>query len=150
MASFNFTVTQVTQNFTATVKYPLNLTLSESPDTVNVVTALTTVTVINNIQPVTVSGIGGGSGVNPFNQSLNTGDNVTFDTLTVSEIYGPAQTPVYFPNGINVQNFGNTFNGSIDLGGVYNTFTNQISLLLALIPLNFGSALNPATYTIKF
>lgn len=150
MSSFNFTVTQVTQNFTATIRYPLNLTLSESPDTVNVVTALTTVTVINNIQPVTVSGIGGGSGANPFNQSLNTGDNVAFASVTTPQIYGPAQTPVYFPNGISVENLGNAFNGSIDLGGVYNTFTNQISLLLALIPLNFGSALNPATYTIKF
>jgi hypothetical protein len=149
MSSFNFTVTQVTQNFTATIQYPLNLTLSEAPDTVNVVNALTTITVITNIQPVTITN-GSGSGSNPFNQSLNTTDNVAFDTLTVSEIYGPAQTPVYFPNGISVQNFGNSFNGGIDLGGVYNTFTNQISLLLALIPLNFGTALAPATYSIKF
>ena len=149
MSSYNFTVTQVTQNFTATIQYPLNLTLSEAPDTVNVVNALTTITVITNIQPVTVSGAGGNFG-NPFNQSLNTGDNVTFDTVTVSEIYGPAQTPVYFPNGISVSNLGTAFNGSIDLGGVYNTFTNQISLLLALIPLNFGTALAPATYSIRF
>jgi hypothetical protein len=149
MSSYTFTVTQVTQNFTATVRYPVNLTLSENPDTVNVANFVNTLTVVNNVQPVTISGAGGTIG-NPFNQSLNTGDNVTFDTLTVSEIYGPAQTPVYFPNGISVQNFGTAFNGGIDLGGVYNTFTNQISLLLALIPLNFGTALNPATFTIKF
>ena len=110
MSSFNFTVTQVTQNFTATVRYPINLTLQETPDTVSVVNAVSTITVINNVQPVTVTGVGGGGGGTVYNQSLNTTDNVAFASLTTPTIYGPAQTSVYFPNGINLANLGNSFN----------------------------------------
>jgi hypothetical protein len=146
--SFNFTVTQVTQNFTATLTNPINLTFTEDPDTVNVVNQITTVTVVNNIQPVTVSGVGGGNA--SYNQSLNTTDNVAFASVTTPVIYGPAQAPVLFPNGISVANVGNTFNGSIDLGQLYGTFTNQISLILALLPLDFGTALIPGTISINF
>lgn len=146
--AFVFTVTQVTQNFTATMTNPINLTLASDPDAVNVVNQVTTVTVINNVQPVTVSGVGGGNA--EFNQSLNTTDNVSFASVTTPIIYGPAQTPVSFPNGISVTNQGNTFNGSIDLGQLYGTFTNQISLILALLPLDFGGALVPGTISINF
>jgi len=149
--SFNFTVTQVTQNFTATLTNPINLTFTEDPDTVNIVNQITTVTVVNNIQPVTISGVGGGSGGGVgYNQSLNTTDNVAFASVTTPAIYGPAQNPVLFPNGISVANVGNTFNGSIDLGQLYGTFTNQISLILALLPLDFGTALIPGTISINF
>jgi hypothetical protein len=146
--SFNFTVTQVTQNFTATLTNPINLTFTEDPDTVNVVNQITTVTVVNNVQPVTISGVGGGNA--SYNQSLNTTDNVAFASVTTPTIYGPAQAPVLFPNGISVANVGNTFNGSIDLGQLYGTFTNQVSLILALLPLDFGTAVIPGTISINF
>lgn len=150
MSTYVFTVTQVTQNFTATISNPINLTLSENPDTVNVVTQVSTLTVVNNIQPVTVSLIGGGGGGGGYDQSLNRGDNVQFASVTTPQIFGTAQQPVYFPTGISVDNLGTSFQGGIDLGLVYSTFTNQISLVLALLPLNFGSALNPAVFSIDF
>ena len=149
MSSFTFTVTQVTQNFTATIRYPVNLTLIENPDTVNVANFVSTLTVINTIQPVTISGVGGGS-LNPFNQSLNTGDNVSFASVTTPEIYGYAQQPVQFPTGISVNNMGTVFNGSVDLSKINTTITNQLALIFAVLPINLGSVLNPATFTIEF
>ena len=149
MSSYTFTVTQITQNFTATVKYPVNLTLSETPDTVNVANFVSTLTVINNVQPVTISGVGNSTG-NPFNQSLNTGDNVSFASVTTPQIYGVAQQPVRFPTGISVANLGTVFNGSVDLGLINTTITNQLSLIFAFLPLDFGSAINPAMVTVKF
>jgi hypothetical protein len=149
MSSFTFTVTQVTQNFTATIRYPINLTLSETPDTVNVANFVSTLTVINTIQPVTISGVGGGS-LNPFNQSLNTGDNVSFASVTTPAIYGVAQQPVQFPTGISVNNMGTAFNGSVDLSKINTTITNQLALIFAVLPINLGSVLNPATFTIEF
>lgn len=147
--SFNFTVTQVTRNFTATLTNPINLTLASQPDAVNVVKQITTVTVVNTVQPVTIQGAGGGGG-SIYNQSLNTTDNVSFASVTTPAIYGVAQQPVSFPTGISVTNPGNTFQGGIDLGQLYGTFTNQVSLILALLPLNFGTALVPGTITINF
>jgi hypothetical protein len=100
MSSFSFTVTQVTYNFTATVSNPATLTLADYPENVSVVNNVSTITVINNIQPVTISGIGGEGG--NFNQSLNTTDNVAFASVTTPNIYGVAQTPVFFPTGIEI------------------------------------------------
>lgn len=148
--SFNFTVTQVARNFTATLTNPINLTLASNPDTVNVVQQVNTVTVVNVIQPVTIQGGVGGGGGAIYNQSLNTTDNVTFATVTTPAIYGVAQQPVLFPTGISVANPGSSFQGGIDLGQLYGTFTNQVSLLLALLPLNFGTALVPGTVSINF
>lgn len=148
--AFTFTVTQAVSNFTATISNPINLTLASSPDTVNVVKQITTVTVINTVQPVTIQGYGGGGGGSIYNQSLNTTDNVSFASVTTPAIYGVAQQPVSFPTGISVSNPGNTFQGGIDLGQLYGTFTNQVSLILAILPLDFGTALIPGTISINF
>jgi hypothetical protein len=144
-----FTVTQITYNFTATVNTTTNLTLVDTPYTVTVVNSATSVSVINNVQPVTISLSGGGGG-SSYNQSLNTTDNVAFATLTVPTIYGPAQQPVYFPNGISTVNYGTYFTAVLDVGGIYNTFTNQFSLITALLPLNFGTLVNPAPISLIF
>lgn len=146
--SFTFTVTQQTQNFTATISFPINLTLEENPDTVAVINSSTTITVINNVQPVTISGVGGGNA--QFNQSLNTTDNVSFASVTTPAIYGVAQQPVSFPTGISVANLGNTFVGGIDLGSLNVPYTNQVSLLLALIPIDLGRALQDAGLALDF
>jgi hypothetical protein len=99
---------------------------------------------------VTVNLLGGGGGGGTYDQSLNRGDNVQFASVTTPQIFGAAQQPVYFPTGISLDNLGSNFVGSIDLGAVNIPFTNQISLILALIPLNFGSMINPATISIDF
>ena len=143
-----FTVTQVTYNFTATIGNPVSLRLEETPDTVTVVNQLNTITVINSVQPVTVSGVGGG-GV-PYNQSLNTTDNVSFASVTTPQIYGMAQQPVYFPTGISLTNVGSSFIGSLDLGTLSMTFTNQLSLIFALLSIDLGSVQQPALYSIRF
>jgi hypothetical protein len=148
MPSIN--VTQSTYNFTATVSYPVNLTLSETPDQVRVTQAASTVTVVNNISPITVSGFGGaGSGV-AYNQNLNTTDNVRFATVTTEKIYGPSQQPVNFPNGFttNVVNNSAIFSQSIDVGGVYTQFNNQLQMIYALLPINFGTVNDPALFGI--
>lgn len=146
MPNYVFTVTQDISNFTATIAYPVNLTFNETPDQVQVANVVSTVTVINSVQPITISGAGGQT----FNQSLNTTNHVAFASVTTPTIYGPAQQPVFFPTGISVQNVGTVFSGTIDQGAIYNTFTNQLSLLFALVPLNFGGITNPATISINF
>jgi hypothetical protein len=146
MASYTFTVTQATYNFTATVSSPANLTLADYPDNVAITNVLTTVTVINNVQPITISGTGGQA----FNQSLNTTDNVAFASVTTPKIYGAAQQPVYFPNGISLANVGTTFNGGVDMAGIINTFTNQLSLIFALLPVTFGTVRSPSYLSVNF
>lgn len=143
-----FTVTQVTYNFTATISEPVALTLAETPDTVTVVNQISTITVINTVQPVTISGLGGGGA--QYNQSLNTTDNVSFASVTTPQIYGSAQQPVYFPTGISVANQGTNFIGGIDLGLIEGTFTNQLSLVFALLNIDFGTVQQPTLYSIQF
>ena len=114
MASPSFTITQVTYNFTATISKPLELTLTgTNPPVTNVTDQTAIVYVNNNIQPITVSGIGG-SGT--FNQSLNIGDNVSFASLTTPSIFGSFGDPVVFPNGFSAPNAGTVFINSIDFG----------------------------------
>jgi hypothetical protein len=132
--SFNFTVTQVVNSFTATVSTPLALALTNVPNSVAVTATSATVRVSNAIQPVTVSGA-----TQTFNQSLNTGDNVSFASVTTPEIYGAAGQPVSFPTGINAVNVGTVFTGSLDFGQIFGTYTNILSLLFAAIPLDFGT-----------
>jgi len=91
---FSFTVTQVTYDFTATLSIPLALALETTATTVDITQTTSSVQVINQIQPVTVSG------TQQFNQSLNTFDNVSFATVTAGYFYGTAGQPVYFPSGI--------------------------------------------------
>jgi hypothetical protein len=112
--TFAFTVTQVTYNFTATLTTPLSLALSNTPDSVSIYQTTATVSVVNSIQPVTVSGAAGGN----FNQSLNTTDNVSFNTVATSQLYGTAGQPVQFPNGINVPNAGTAFISALDFGPI--------------------------------
>lgn len=145
-----FTVTQVTYNFTATVNTTTNLTLVDTPYTVSVVNSATSISVVNNVQPVTISLGGGGGDGSSYNQSLNTTDNVSFATLTVPTIYGLAQEPVYFPNGISTVNYGTFFTTTLNLGGIYNTFTNQFSLITALLPLDLGTLIRPSTFSLIF
>lgn len=145
-----FTVTQVTYNFTATVGTPIALRLAETPDTVNVTNQISTITVINTVQPVTISGIGGSGGGAPYNQSLNTTDNVSFASVTTPTIYGQAQQPVFFPTGISLANQGTNFQGGIDLGLISGTYTNQLSLIFALLNIDFGTVTQPSLYSIKF
>lgn len=144
-----FTVTQVTYNFTATISEPVALTLAETPDTVSVVNQVSTITVINTVQPVTITGYGMGTGTN-FNQSLNTTDNVAFASVTTPQIYGQAQQPVFFPTGISVANQGTNFIGGIDLGLIVGTYTNQLSLIFALLNIDFGTVTQPSLYSIQF
>lgn len=148
MAVYNFTATQIVYNFTATVDNPAQLTLTDDPTTVNVTNVVSTVTVVNNIQPVTVDGGGGGAN---YNQSLNTTDNVAFASVTTPVIYGPAQQPVLFPNGISVANFGTVFGSSLDLGTLgITTITNQLSLIFAFLPIDFGFISAPAGVGLGF
>jgi len=109
--SFSFTVTQVVNSFTATVSTPLALALTNVPNSMTVTNTTATITVNNNIQPVTVSG-----GSATANQTVNTFDNVSFDSVTTYAIYGAAGQPVSFPNGINVPNAGTISINSLDFG----------------------------------
>jgi hypothetical protein len=135
MSSFSFTVTQVVYNFTATVANPATLTLADYPDDVNVTTQVNTVTVINSIQPVTIMGFDSGAG---YNQSLNTTDNVGFASVTTPVIYGVAQTPVYFPTGLQIANSGT----STSIGVVFSDSTIQVTAWrpdqLAAVVIDFG------------
>lgn len=148
MPSIN--VTQVTYNFTATVSAPVNLTLAETPDQVKVTNAVTTITVINNISPVTVGGTGSGTGGVVYNQNLNTTDNVRFASVTTPLIYGVSQQPVNFPNGFTTDVVNNPaiFSQSIDVGGVFTQFNNQLQMIYALLPINFGTVNDPALFGI--
>ena len=112
--TFAFTVTQVTYNFTATITTPLSLALTNTPDTVSIYQTTATVSVVNSIQPITVSGFG----TSNYNQSLNTTDNVTFNSLATANLYGAGGQPVTFPNGINVPNAGTVFINTIDFGPI--------------------------------
>lgn len=112
--TFAFTVTQVTYNFTATITTPLSLALTNTPDSVSIYNTTATVSVVNNTQPVTVSGFGASS----YNQSLNTTDNVSFNSVATANIYGAGGQPVTFPNGINVPNAGTVFINTIDFGPI--------------------------------
>ena len=132
--NFTFTVTQVVNNFTATLSIPLALALTNVPNTVAVTATSATVFVNNTIQPITVSGASQG-----FDQSLNTTDNVAFASVTTPAIFGDAGQPVSFPTGISAANFGTVFSGSLDFGQVFGTYTNILSLLFAAIPLDFGT-----------
>lgn len=102
MSNYSFTVTQAVSNFTATLTIPLNLALTNVPNTVRVTESSNQITVNNVIQPVTIQGAFGAT----YNQSLNTGDNVSFATMRTTAIYGTGNQPVEFPNGIDVANFG--------------------------------------------
>jgi hypothetical protein len=143
--SFSFTVTQVVNNFTATVSTPLALALTNVPNSVAVTSTSATVFVNNAIQPVTISG-GGAS--QTFNQSLNTTDSVSFANVTTPSIYGTGGAPVSFPTGINAANFGTVFSGSLDFGQVFGTYTNILSLLFAAIPLDFGTIVFQPQYSV--
>lgn len=95
MPIFSFTVTQAVYDFTATISTPVTLSLINTQTQVSVTATTATIQVINQIQPVTVSG------AQQFNQDLNTYNNVSFATVTVPTIFGFAQQPVYFPTGIS-------------------------------------------------
>jgi hypothetical protein len=110
--TFAFTVTQVVNSFTATLTTPLSLALTNTPDSVAIYNTTATVSVNNTIAPVTVSG--GGA----YNQSLNTGDNVVFNSITAGSMFGTGGAPVNFPNGINVPNRGTVFINTIDFGPI--------------------------------
>ena len=146
MSSYTFTVTQVTQGFTATVATAAELTLVDSPDLVTVSETTNIVTATSTVQTIVITGVGGAG--QSFNQSLNTTDNVTFNSVTTHEIYG--MSPVSFPTGIDVYNIGQNFVGDIDQAGIFMTFTNQLSLLYALLPLNFGVITAPSPYSVDF
>ena len=141
--NFSFTVTQVVNNFTATISIPLALALTNVPNSMAVTNTTATVTVNNTIQPVTVSG-----GSATANQTVNTFDNVTFASVTTPLIYGPAGQPVEFPTGINATNVGTVFSGSLDFGSIFGTYTNILSLLFAAIPLDFGTILFQPQYSV--
>lgn len=126
---------------------PLELTLQNTATTVNVSNTALNIVVNNVQQPVTISGLGGGS---VYNQSLNTTDNVSFNSVTTDAIYGTAGAPVEFPNGISVQNFGVTFAGSLDFSGIYATYTNILSLLLAAAPIDMGTITIESGFNLDF
>lgn len=147
MAFNNFTVTEVTYNFTATVTVPLELTLQNTATSVRVTNSTTNIVVNNNQQPITISGVGGSA---VYNQSLNTTDNVAFNSVTTDAVYGTAGAPVEFPNGISVQNFGVTFAGSLDFSGIYATYTNILSLLLAAAPIDMGTITIQTGFNLDF
>lgn len=107
---YSFTVTEVTYNFTATMTIPLELALDTTSNTINVSDTTAQVNVVNTRPAVTVSG---GSS---FNQSLNSGDNVSFASVTTPTIYGTGGAPVVFPNGFSAPNLGTVFINSIDFG----------------------------------
>lgn len=150
MSTYSFTATQSVYNFTATVTNPAALTLAEYPEDVSIVNVTNTVTVTNVYQPVYVDTGSGGQGV-AYNQSLNTGDEVIFQSVTTPTLNGGTSTPIYFETGISVQNFGTTFIGSVDFGNLNNAYiTNQLSLLFSFLPLDFGTASNPIQVSIDF
>ena len=134
MSSYTFTVTEVVYNFTATVANPAEVVLADYPDDVTITTQLTTITVVNSVQPITITGFGS------YNQSLNTTDNVAFASVTTPEIYGVAQTPVYFPTGIQVAQSAGT---GTSIGVVFSDNTIQVTAWrpneLADIIVDFGS-----------
>lgn len=149
MSTYSFTATQEVYSFTATVSNPAALTLAEYPEDVSIVNVTNTVTVTNVYQPVIVDN-GGGGGV-AYNQSLNTGDEVVFQSVTTPTLNGGTDTPIYFETGISTQNFGTTFVGSVDFGNLNNAYiTNQLSLLFSFLPLDFGSASNPVQVSLDF
>jgi hypothetical protein len=102
VSNYSFTVTQAVSNFTATLTIPLNLALTNVPNTVRVTETSNQITVNNVIQPVTI--LGGGAA--NYNQSLNSGDNVSFASVRTTAIYGTGNQPVAFPNGVDIANFG--------------------------------------------
>jgi len=134
MSSYTFTVTEVVYNFTATVANPAEVVLADYPDDVTITTQLTTITVINSVQPITVTGSG------QYNQSLNTTDNVAFNSVTTPEIYGISQTPVYFPTGIQIAQSAGT---GTSIGVLFSDNTVQVTAwrpnALADIVIDFGS-----------
>lgn len=141
MAFNSFEVTEVVYNFTATLTTPLELTLTGTDTHLTVVSPTTaTISVINTRQPVTINVAGGGGGGSAYNQSLNTIDNVSFNSVTVPTIYGFAGGPVSFPTGIQAANFGTVFSGSLDFGQLIGaTATNLLSLLFLALPIDMGT-----------
>ncbi len=147
MPYFTFTVTQEDYIFTATLSAPAQLTMEENPQITTVTNVISTVTISNITQPVTVSGSGTGQN---FNQNLNTTDNVAFASVTTPDIYGTAGQPVNFPTGVNIANVGSTFVGGLDFGEIYTTVTNQINLLQIFTVIDMGSVIYPSPYTLDF
>jgi hypothetical protein len=149
MSNSTFTVTQVTYNFTATISNIANVTLNDTTNVVNVSNQSQSINLINTMPAVTVGtqGVGAGSF---YNQSLNTTDNVIFNSVTTPSIFGLNGEPVYFPNGLSTNNVGTTFSTILDLGGISTTLTNQLSLFTALLPLDFGTISNPLSYSLIF
>jgi hypothetical protein len=96
-----FTITQVTYDFTATVSSSITTALQTTSTSVLVSSTQSQILVTNAVAPVTVTGVGFGG----YNQSLNTTDNVTFNAITTRYIYGYAQLPVEFPNGLIANQF---------------------------------------------
>lgn len=141
-----FTVTEVTYNFTATVSRPLELALVGTDTSVIVSSSSSTISVNNTRQPVSVI-VQGSTG---WNQSLNTTDNVTFNSVTAGSIYGAAGQPVQFPSGISVANFGTTFSGALDFSGIYATYTNILALLLAAAPIDMGTITLQTQFNLNF
>jgi hypothetical protein len=134
MSSYSFTVTEVVYNFTATVANPAEVVLAEYPDDVKITTQLTTITVVNSVQPITITGLGG------YNQDLNTFNNVAFATVTTPEIYGSAQNPVYFPTGLQIAQSAGT---GTSIGVKFADNTIQVTAWqpdqLAAVVIDFGS-----------
>ena len=143
MASYTFTVTEIVYGFTATVATAVDLTLTETPDEVLVTQNISTITQTSTVQTVIVTGAGSGQS---FNQSLNTTDDVTFNSVTTNNIFGT--TPITFSAGISLANTGTAFVGDIDQGGIQTQFTNQLALLFALLSLDFGTVNTPSAYSI--
>lgn len=141
--SFNFTVTQVVNSFTATLSTPLALALTNTPNSVVVTATSATISVSNAIQPVTISNL-----VFNADQSLNTTDNVSFASITTPLIYGAAGQPVVFPTGISAANIGTVFAGTLDFGTIFGTSTNIFSLLFAAIPIDFGTIIFQPQYSV--
>lgn len=136
MSSYTFTVTQTVQGFTATIAQAAELTLTDLPDTVNVTATNIIVTATSTVNQITVLGAGQGQS---FNQSLNTTDDVEFNSVTTNNIYGTE--PITFGAGISLANTGTAFVGSIDQGTIYQQYTNQLSLLFALVIFDLGTIL---------
>jgi hypothetical protein len=134
MSSYSFTVTEVVYNFTATVANPAEVVLADYPDDVKITTQLTTITVVNSVQPITITGLGG------YNQDLNTFNNVAFATVTTPEIYGSAQNPVYFPTGLQIAQSAGT---GTSIGVKFADNTIQVTAWqpdqLAAVVIDFGS-----------
>lgn len=149
MSAFSFTVTTVAYNFTATVANPAELVLSNTSSAVSVVSSLNTVTVAHTSTNILISVVGSAPG-NPFNQSLNTGDSVTFASITANSISGPSGGPISFPNGFNTANSGTYFVGNLDIGTLSTQFTNLFALYNALLPLDFGTIVAPSPIRIDF